>query len=604
MKYVVTTGFSKINALKTEGVNAAKRNDWVAARNCFANAIAQGASDSETVRNLAVSCLRVNDVMEATRAYKKLLELVPDNVQYLREAGSLFFDAGMFVDAEAAWRRCPVDLLQQHQLCRAILMQETASAELLAEADNLLKKIVGRIAGFDEIMLKGTLAHRNKDNENAAKWFKMAADLRPGDISALSNLAKIQKAGRDAAGFAETARKICKIQPDCEWLCEDLGEERPGPLPNDEIELMIRSAIEHRASAANWNGMAKFYQSRLQLHAARLAFDKALEVAKGTPDEVKLLWNCSLLMLLMGSFEEGCKLYESRLELSGMIHVSKIMPQWNGEPLFGKTLMVYSEQGMGDILQFVRFVPLIKQMFGGTINLVVQKPLVPLFKNIPYVDNVLEYIPGVQAQEICRYDYAVAMLSLPLRMNLPYVAYPRDKYIDVSGLECSADIKKITADIRSDKRLKIGFCSSGNPDLPRTKIRDCPLEHIQPLLEIEEVLWVNLNKNLADYDFGANTINPMNAVRDFVDTAALVESCDVILTVDTAIAHLSGALGKPVWLLLFFESEWRWGVNVEDNFWYPTMRIFRQPTFGDWADCVQRVRTEIGNSIKKTAKAL
>ena len=590
MKYVVTTGFSKISSLKTEGVNAANKNDWATARKCFAEALAQGAKDGETVRNWAVSCLRVNDIMEATRAYKQLIELVPGNVQYLREAGSLYFDAGLFGDAEATWRKCPVDLLQQHQLCRAILMQETATVEQLAEADVLLKKIVGRIAGFDEIMLKGTLAHRRKDNENAAKWFNMAAELRPADISALSNLAKIQKAGRDASGFADTARKICLIQPDCEWLCEDLGEERPGPLPNNEIELMIRTAIEHRASAANWNGMAKFYQSRLQLHAARLAFERALAVAKGTPDEVKLLWNYSLLMLLMGSFEEGCRLYESRLELSGMIHVSKIMPQWNGEPLHGKTLMVYSEQGMGDILQFVRFVPLIKQLFGGTINLIVQKPLVPLFQNIPNVDRVLEYIPGVQAQEICRYDYAVAMLSLPSRMKLPYAAYPRAKYLDVSGLESNPEIKKIAADLRGYRRLKIGFCSSGNPDLPRTKIRDCPLEHIQPLFEITGVLWVNLNKNLADYDFGANTLNPMNAVRDFVDTATLVEACDMVLTVDTAIAHLSGAQGKPVWLLLFFESEWRWGVNVENNYWYPTMTLFRQPTFGDWDDCVRRVR--------------
>ncbi|MEI6286832.1 MAG: hypothetical protein WCP79_10060 [Bacillota bacterium] len=593
MKYVVTTGYSKINVLKTDGVNAATKNDWLTARKCFADAIAQGANDSETMRNFAVSCLRVNDVMEATRAYKKLLELVADNVQFLREAGALFFDTGLFVDAEATWRKCPVDLLQQHQLCRAILMQETATPEQLAEADNLLKKVSGKIAGFDEIMLKGALAHRRKDNADAGKWFNMAAELRPSDISALSNLAKIQKAGRDAGGFADTARKICQIQPDCEWLCEDLGEERPGPLPNNEIEQMIRTAIEHKASAANWNGMAKFYQSRLQLHAAKLAFDRALVVAKGTPDEVKLLWNYSLLMLLMGEFEEGRRLYEARLELSGMIHVSKIMPQWSGQSLHGKTLMIYSEQGMGDIIQFVRFVPLVKQMFGGTINLVVQKPLVPLFKNIPNVDNVLEYIPGVQAQEICSYDYAVAMLSLPFRMNLPYAAYPRDRYIEIAGLQPTEEIKKIAADLSGDKRLKIGFCSSGNPDLPRTKIRDCPFEHLEPLLEIENVLWVNLNKNLADRNFGANTINPMNAVRDFVDTALLVESCDIILTVDTAMAHLAGALGKPLWLLLFFESEWRWGVNVEDNFWYPTMQVFRQPTFGDWDDCVRRVREEL-----------
>ena len=421
----------------------------------------------------------------------------------------------------------------------------------------------------------------------------MAVSLRPNDFAALSNLARVQKAGRDAAGFADTARAICRIRPDCEWLTEDLGEERPGHLADTEIEQLIRTAIEHKASAANWNGLAKYYQSRLKLHAAKLAFEKALLVAAGTPDEVKLNWNKSLLHLLMGEFEAGRELYESRLDLSGMIHVSKIMPQWQGESLQGKTLMISSEQGMGDVIQFARFVPLVKQLYGGKIILVVQKPLMALFKYLHGVDEVLEYVPGVAANQICAYDYAVAILSLPHKMNLVYPQYPRQAYLDSAKVEVAAPIKQAIERIACDKRMKIGFCSSGNPELPRTKLRDCQIEYFQQLLNMDEYLWVNLNRNMADADFGENAINCIGEVQNFGDTAALVDACDLVISVDTAIVHLAGALGKPVWLLLFYESEWRWGVNVEDNYWYPTMRIFRQPYFGDWQDCIDRIKKQL-----------
>ena len=574
-------------------VAAAQNGDWQAARNAFGNAVQLGLDDIDIIRNYAVSCVKSNAFVEAAQAYRNLVDHAAADDKLRLEAAGVFMDCGWFADAESVLRKCAREVPVLQLLCRSILMQDAASVEKIAEAEKLINFLAGKISGYDELMQKGALAHRRNNNTLASKYFRMAVSLRPNDFAALSNLARVQKAGRDAAGFADTARAICRIRPDCEWLTEDLGEERPGHLADTEIEQLIRTAIEHKASAANWNGLAKYYQSRLKLHAAKLAFEKALLVAAGTPDEVKLNWNKSLLHLLMGEFEAGRELYESRLDLSGMIHVSKIMPQWQGESLQGKTLMIYSEQGMGDVIQFARFVPLVKQLYGGKIILVVQKPLMALFKYLHGVDEVLEYVPGVAANQICAYDYAVAILSLPHKMNLVYPQYPRQAYLDSAKVEVAAPIKQAIERIACDKRMKIGFCSSGNPELPRTKLRDCQIEYFQQLLNMDEYLWVNLNRNMADADFGENAINCIGEVQNFGDTAALVDACDLVISVDTAIVHLAGALGKPVWLLLFYESEWRWGVNVEDNYWYPTMRIFRQPYFGDWQDCIDRIKKQL-----------
>ncbi|MEI6286104.1 MAG: glycosyltransferase family 9 protein [Bacillota bacterium] len=382
----------------------------------------------------------------------------------------------------------------------------------------------------------------------------------------------------------------------------------------DNVDLQRDIAVCY-ANARNISAAARAYQRVLDMmprnylflaEAARAllnngfisdamsAFRSAIALVKGSSDEAQLLWEYSVFLCLLGENVEGRKLYEARLDYEKAIQLCpKHLPQWQGENSHVKTLIIYHEQGMGDVIQFARFVPLVKKMFGGRIILVVKKPLVSLLKQLVKEDEIMELRAGVEFRNICRYDYAVAIMSLPFKMNVPFEDYSIDKYLAVGEEEICPEIATVVARLILIDKPKIGFCSSGRPTKQDTLWRDCPLEYSLKLIGKEGYCWVNLNMNLKERDFGPNVVNEIGLSQNFNDTAALVDACDLIITVDTAIAHLAGAMGKPVWLLLFYESEWRWGLNTDKSYWYPIMRIFRQPTPGDWDTPLEKVAEEL-----------
>jgi hypothetical protein len=201
-------------------------------------------------------------------------------------------------------------------------------------------------------------------------------------------------------------------------------------LGDVEIDKMIRTAVVVNPVPANWKSLAKFYRSRLMLAAAKKTFEQGIQAAKESPEKIKLLFDYSLLLYLIGDYNQARQLYELRLEQADLSQYSlKILPQWQGEDLPGKTLMIYAEQGMGDKIQFARFVPLVKKIYGGRIVLVVQKPLMPLFRQLEDVDEVLEFRAGIRPRDICRHDYAAAIMSLPFKMNLSFEDYPAAPYL-------------------------------------------------------------------------------------------------------------------------------------------------------------------------------
>ena len=327
---------------------------------------------------------------------------------------------------------------------------------------------------------------------------------------------------------------------------------------------------------------------------AMSAFRSAIVLVKGSTDEAQLLWEYSVFLCLLGENVEGRKLYEARLDYKKAIQLCpKHLPQWQGENSSDKTLMIYHEQGLGDVIQFARFVPMVNKIFDGRIILAVKKPLVSLLKQLVKEDEILELRVGVQLRDIRGYDYAVAIMSLPFKMSVSFENYSTDKYLAVDEKEICSEIAAVVTKLILIDKPKIGFCSSGRPMKQDTLWRDCPLEYFMKLIGNEGYCWVNLNMNLKDHDFGPNVINKIGLSQNFNDTAALVDACDLIVTVDTAIAHLAGAMGKPVWLLLFYESEWRWGLDTDKSYWYPTMRIFRQPTPGDWDTPLEKVAEEL-----------
>lgn len=313
------------------------------------------------------------------------------------------------------------------------------------------------------------------------------------------------------------------------------------------------------------------------------------------PRRTEALFHSAMAYLALGDYERGWERYETRLSLRGRRRVAPevafAQPAWRGEtPLEGKTILLHSEQGLGDTLQFCRYANLAKAK-GASVILQVEAPLVRLLSTLEGAERVV-----AKGDDLPDFDLHASIMSLPRCFRTTLDTVP-------SGVPyLRAEPDKVAAWARwlgDGRRPRVGLAWSGaapahQPELIR---RNIPLQMLAPLARVG-VDFVSLQKGEAEGELaalaaagwdGPDLLDPAADLHDFSDTAALIENLDLVITVDTAVAHLAGALGKPVWILNRFDNCWRWMRGRSDNPWHPTARLFRQPTFGDWAPVVQEV---------------
>lgn len=324
--------------------------------------------------------------------------------------------------------------------------------------------------------------------------------------------------------------------------------------------------------------------------------DKAIETYRQalalSPDSADAHWNLAHALLLSGDFDNGWREYQWRWGIAASASARRAYdkPSWDGTPLDGRTILLWAEQGFGDSIQFVRYVPWVAAK-GGTVVLECWTPLKRLFADFPGVARMIE--PGTSPGA---FDVQLALLSLPLVHGTTLATIPADiPYLKADPVLVDA----WRARLETDRRLKVGLSWQGNRGHPRDRERSVPLTALRPLLDMPEVAWFSLQKEddpalFAGVPADVAPIRPRlptgESIRDFADTAAIIANMDLVVSVDSAAAHLAGALAHPVWLLLPFVPEWRWLLNRPDSPWYPTMRLFRQSSYGDWNGVVRDVR--------------
>ncbi len=307
------------------------------------------------------------------------------------------------------------------------------------------------------------------------------------------------------------------------------------------------------------------------------------------PDSPELAFNESITRLAMGDFERGLPLYEARKRIPDHRITPRefSQPTWDGRSVIaGKTMFLYAEQGLGDTILFARFIEQIVEK-GARVILEVQKPLVGLMSAVPGVSQVL-----TASDALPDFDEHAPLGSLPLLFETtvesipaatPYLQAPRRPDI-MSGRHKS-----------EDKRPLVGVCWAGNPDYPTDYKRSIPLSIFQRLLRRPDVRFISLQLDFRSgddsilADFANIDLSAIRKATGMADTAALISKLDLVITVDTSIGHLAGALGRPVWILLPFYAAWMWMRDRTDSPWYPTVRLFRQDKPGDWDDVVKRV---------------
>lgn len=339
-----------------------------------------------------------------------------------------------------------------------------------------------------------------------------------------------------------------------------------------------------------WYHTAKVLKDGGQLAAALPVYRRALALQ---PDFVDARYSLGLLHLLRGEWLEGWKGYELRWQGSDRAGVEQLpatdLRRWFGEDVpEGSGLVVYAEQGMGDSIMCFRFAELLSGRF-ARVKFAETLPLVTLFQyNAP---AGVEVVPRIrQAINETGYTHYIHSLSLPAAMRLTPENVPGEPYLR-APLERRMFWQQR---LDSDHRPKVGVVWRGGK-LTHAPARDAGYSCLAPLLKIDRICWVSLQMD--ELHVPANeTANWMDQVKDFADTAALIANLDLVIAVDTAVAHLAGAMGKPVWLLNRFESEWRWMRDRNTTPWYPSMRIFSQSKPGDWDGVISQVLAEYNSS--------
>ncbi|MBP2303062.1 tetratricopeptide repeat protein [Azospirillum picis] len=318
------------------------------------------------------------------------------------------------------------------------------------------------------------------------------------------------------------------------------------------------------------------------------------------PQDPRAAYNLAMALLAAGAIKEGFRLYEARWRLKGptpwVTHWDRF---WDGRPLAGGTLLVHAEQGFGDSLQFARYVPLAAAR-GARVVLAVPGVLRRLMTGLAGCAQVLS-----EGERIPAYAAHAPLMSLPrllgttagnIPATLPYLAAPATASPPSTGFS-------------PDGRLQVGLVWAGRPEDPDDRHRSCPLAALSPLLALPGVRFHSLQVGAAEAALdrvagGAAVVRHGGSVGDFADTAAVIAGLDLVIAVDTAIVHLAGALGRPAWVLLSADPDWRWMRGRADSPWYPTHRLFRQPQLGQWEPVVGRLRIELAALIGTRRPAL
>ena len=344
-----------------------------------------------------------------------------------------------------------------------------------------------------------------------------------------------------------------------------------------------------------------------EFSAARDSVELALQ---SRPDYPEAYWNRALLDLLNGDFARGWAGHEFRTVQLAKMGRLRIFPQprWNGERFDGKRLLLWPEQGLGDQLQFVRFLPRVKQL-GGTVVLACSAPLLSLFRaNCPDADQIVAI-----DESFDQVDLQLPLMSIPYVLQLKSnIHAERVPYLGPTG-DIRERLNHVLPVERSDKSgpLRVGIAWAGQPKHVNDRNRSLTLETLRPLLSVPGVEWYSLQKgetaeaqiepfNLASRELNWPSVTALGpAVTNFNDTAHAVRRLDVVISVDTSVAHLAGAMNVPVWMLIPFVPDWRWQTKRTDSPWYSSARLFRQPTAGDWSS----VMTQVAGALEMQSRA-
>ena len=343
----------------------------------------------------------------------------------------------------------------------------------------------------------------------------------------------------------------------------------------------------------------------LQLARIDEAQQHLLRAVTINPNHFEAHSNLIFAILMRGDYINGFAKHEHRFWVGPeatrasnqeILAIFKDIPAWNDGPLDARNLLLWTEQGLGDSLMMLRYIPHVTEKFACTVDVWCEPELVKIFQTIPSISRVFAKTENVSMRPNTVH---CSLMSLPFIFKTTLATIPNK----VPYLTIPTNLVTFwAARLAQHKGLKVGMVWAGNPAKNNDSLRSIDFAHLAPMLTIPDICFVSLQKGPARQQAqSATLLDWMPECHDLIDTAALISGLDLIISVDTSIAHLAGALGKPVWLLNRFESEWRWMIDREDSPWYPSLRIFRQQALHNWQDPVESIRQALIAKVSQAA---
>jgi tetratricopeptide (TPR) repeat protein len=542
----------------------------------------------------AVQNYNEGNFLQAENIFKEVINVQPDNIDVLYFLAEISYRSGNYASAvqyiKNALLHDPTNAEAYNNL--GLILQDEGKFD---DAIQCCQKAIGLNPDLPDTYINlGNASKEKKQFGDAVQYYQKALQLNPGRVDVYINLGiALQKVER----FDEAiiyCQKALEMDPDNADMYYNLGIafQEKGRL-DEAITCYRRASQLNPDDAEVYNNLAFALQENRQPYEAIPYYQKALQL---DPAYATAHWNTSLALLLTGNFREGWREYEWRWKTEYLTSSWRDFkqPLWDGSDINGRTILLHAEQGFGDTIQFIRYAPLVAR-HGAKIIFECPKELVSLLQKIEGIDKIV-----ARGEELPEFDVQCPLLSLPLVFDTTLDTIPaKIPYIASDTLL----IKRWKEKIRNaNSKIKIGLAWAGNPGFKQNRYRNCPLEKFSPLLRLHGAAFYSLQKG-EEAKEAKNLSNDMKIVdytdefRDFSDTAAFIHNLDLIISVDTAVAHLAGALGKSVWTLLPFSPEWRWLLDREDSPWYPSMKLFRQPLMGDWGSVMKQVAAELQKII-------